>query len=208
MTFTHVQYPVGFLPKLRMKNINGKRHYVTPCGILPSITTVLSIQNQQGLIDWKNNVGPDVAKLVARNAAIRGNCTHKIIQDYLSNNDISIHQKKILPIGLFNIIKDEIDLINNIHAIETPLFSSQLGVAGRVDTIAEYHGVPSVIDFKTSTKPKKKDWIENYFLQETAYSLMWKERSNNEVEQIVTIIACETGEAQTFIEKPKNSFAS
>ena len=200
MEFTHV-VPPCHIPDLPEKIINGQRHYLTPCGPLPSMTTTLSILGQPGLEKWKQNVGEDVANIIARNAAIRGTQNHKIIEDYLSNRDISQYQKKVLAWGLFNLEKDTLDRIDKIQALEKTLYTCQLGVAGRTDAIAEFDGMPSIIDFKTSTRAKKEEWIQNYYLQETGYSLMWEERTSNEIQQIVTIIASEDGEIQVFIKK-------
>ena len=205
LNFTHINYPPKFLPEINMRYISGKRFYETPCGIFPSITTVLSCRHNSHLEKWRRSVGAGVADHIARSAAIRGNCTHKIIEDYLRNKEIVVHENKVLPMALFNILKNTIDRINNIHALETPMFNTKYGVAGRVDTIADFDGKLSIIDFKTSTKAKKKEWIENYFIQETAYSLMWEEQTNDKISQIVTIIASEDGEVHTFLEK-RNRF--
>jgi len=199
MTFTHIKNHHHSFTELREIKYNGMRLYVTPCGILPSMTTTLSIIPQPGIVNWQNNIGLDVAKYIVRQGALRGTRTHKIIQAYLMNEDLSQFQTHVLPYGLFEICKNVIDKIDNICALETSLYSSSLGVAGRVDTIAEFEGVLSTIDFKTSTKPKKEEWAENYFLQETGYSLMWQERTSVKIDQIVTIIACENGEVQTFV---------
>ena len=77
--------------------------------------------------------------------------------------------------GLFYQIKPYLDSIDNIHALEDPLSSSLLKMAGRVDCIAEYKGELAIIDFKTSSKTKREEWIDNYFAQETAYAIMFQE---------------------------------
>ena len=101
-------------------------------------------------------------------------------------------------------MKDSVDLIDNVRCTEMCLASEKIGVAGRVDCIAEYDGKLSIIDFKGSTRKKWASDIENYFLQATAYALMWQEISKEKVEQLVIIIGCETGDTQVFIEKPIN----
>ena len=78
------------------------------------------------------------------------------------------------------------------------MFSHYLGLAGRVDCIAEFDGELAVIDFKTSTKEKNEDHIEHYFVQETAYAAMFLERTGIEVKKIVTLIATEEGTIQIF----------
>lgn len=204
MKFNHVEYPEEMFPPLPMKYIGGKRHYQTPCGCFPSMTTVLSIRDERGLEAWKNQVGPEVAKFVAGQAAIRGNGTHKILEDYLKNNDISIYEKNLLQMALFKSAKPVFERINNIHLQELILYSSQFRIAGRPDIIADFDEKLSVIDFKTSRRKKKEEWIENYYLQETGYSIMWEERTSIPIEQIVTIISSEDGEVQTFVKKPSN----
>ena len=99
---------------------------------------------------------------------------------------------------MFQTAKSTLNKINNIHCLETFLYSHYLGLAGRVDCIAEYEGELAVIDFKTATKEKKEDYIENYFVQETAYAAMFLERSGIEVKKIVTLIATEEGSIQVF----------
>ena len=95
---------------------------------------------------------------------------------------------------LFKQAKAMYDRIDNIHFQEAPLYSHEFGIAGRVDCIAEFDGVLSIIDFKTSAKRKKKEWIESYFVQETGYVKMYEERSGLKIPQIVTAITCNTGD--------------
>ena len=90
------------------------------------------------------------------------------------------------------------DRIDNIHLLESPLYSDYLRVAGRVDCIAEFDGELAVIDFKTATREKKEEWIENYFVQETAYAVMYYERCGVKVDKIVTLIAIEDGATQVI----------
>ena len=102
---------------------------------------------------------------------------------------------------MFSSAKPHLDRINNIHCLETPLWSDYLGLAGRVDCIAEFDGELAVIDFKTSTKPKRESWIENYFVQETAYAAMFLERTGLEVKKIVTLVAVEKDNSIQIFEK-------
>jgi genome maintenance exonuclease 1 len=102
-------------------------------------------------------------------------------------------------------IKDVLDSrIGNIYAQEQKLFSAYLRVAGTVDCVAEFDNKLSIIDFKTSRKLKKKEYIENYFMQECAYAIMWEERTKMPITQLVTIIAVDNEEPQVFIEKRDN----
>ena len=194
------------LPEITATTTDGVRLYETPEGNkYPSITTVLSIRNKKGLHEWRKRVGYDVANYVARTAASRGTKVHHMCEDYLNNVHVSWpekwkeHEKHFLPYCLFNQLKEQaLCNINGIYAQEAGLYSDKYKVAGRVDCIAEFNGELAVIDFKTSTKEKKEDHIENYFVQETAYAAMFLERSGIEVKKIVTLIATEEGSIQVF----------
>ncbi len=200
--FDHVKLNVE-LPDITTESIKGKRFYVTPEGNkYPSITTVLSDRNKEGIIKWRESVGNDVANQVMRQAASRGTAVHTLIENYLNNEELS--KQDVLPVALFVTIKSELDNINNIRIQEGGLYSDKLGVAGRVDCIAEYKGKISVIDFKTSTKEKKEEWVENYFIQGSAYCEMYEERFLQPIEQVVILIVTEDGAVQTFIKDKRD----
>ena len=200
--FDHVKLN-GELPDITTESIKGKRFYVTPEGNkYPSITTVLSDRNKEGIVKWRESVGNDVANQVMRQAASRGTAVHTLIENYLNNEELS--KQDVLPVALFVTMKSELDNINNIRIQEGGLYSDKLGVAGRVDCIAEYKGKISVIDFKTSTKEKKEEWVENYFIQGSAYCEMYEERFLQPIEQVVILIVTEDGAVQTFIKDKKD----
>ena len=135
------------------------------------------------------------ANRILTRQATAGTSLHSIVEDYLNNElNLSKYKDKFLALMLFKQAKAMYDRIDNIHFQEAPLYSHEFGIAGRVDCIAEFDGVLSIIDFKTSSKEKKKEWIESYFVQETGYAKMYEERSGIEVKQIVTAITCNTGE--------------
>ena len=200
--FDHVKLNVE-LPDITTESIKGKRFYVTPEGNkYPSITTVLSDRNKEGIVKWRESVGNDVANQVMRQAASRGTAVHTLIENYLNNEELS--KQDVLPVALFVTIKSELDNINNIRIQEGGLYSDKLGVAGRVDCIAEYKGKISVIDFKNSTKEKKEEWVENYFIQGSAYCEMYEERFLQPIEQVVILIVTEDGAVQTFIKDKRD----
>lgn len=182
------------------------RKYKTPEGVdLPSITTVLSILSRDSIAAWRKRVGEEEANRISHKAASRGTKVHAIIEDYLNNKET--YRDEYLPdiIASFNDIKHILDTnIGDIYALEAPLYSNHLGVAGRVDCVADYGGKPSIIDFKTSRKKKKAEWVENYFMQEAAYAIMWEERTGIPIVQLVTIIAVDNSEPQVFIEHRDN----
>jgi len=200
--FTH-QPPINDLPLLKAKNVDGKRFYEDQetKKIYPSITSVLSIRQKEGLIKWRKSVGEEVANHVMIQAANRGTAVHNMVEDYLNNVDleqVDKYKKQFLPRMMFNVLKPELSKINNIRLQEAQMFSTDYTVAGRVDCIAEYDGVLSIIDFKTSTKEKNEDWIENYFIQGSAYAEMYKEHFGEEVTQVVILITTEEGTTQVF----------
>ena len=144
-TFDHVALSTK-LPEITTQTIKGKRFYVTPEGKkYPSITTVLSGRNNEGIVRWRESVGNDVANQIMRQAASRGTAVHNLVENYLNNEELS--KQDVLPTALFTLLKPELDNINNIRIQEGGLYSDYYGVAGRVDCIADYKGVLSVIDF-------------------------------------------------------------
>ena len=206
MIFTH-KPPINDLPPLKAKTSEVGRFYehLETKESYPSITTVLGAQSKQGILDWKKRVGEEVANHISRQAANRGTHVHNMVEDYLNNLDIDENEKykkQFLPRMMFNILKTELAKINNIRLQEAAMYSTDYTVAGRVDCIAEYDGVLSVIDFKTSTKEKSEDWIENYFIQGAAYSQMYKEHFGEEVTQVVILITTEQGTTQVFKKNP------
>ena len=201
--FDHVRLN-KLLPEITTENINGKRFYVTPEGNkYPSITTVLSGRNKDGIVRWRESVGNDVANQIMRSAAKRGTAVHNLVENYLNNEELS--KQDVLPVALFTLLKPELDNINNIRIQEGGLYSDKYGVAGRVDCVAEYKGKISVIDFKTSTKEKKEEWVENYFIQGAAYCEMYEERFDQPIDRVVILIVTEDGAVQTF-SKDKNDY--
>ena len=208
--FTHK--PVE-IPELSTKNVNRKRFYLTPEGKLyPSITTVLQRRKMEGLMEWRKKVGDDVANYIARTAAHRGTKVHHMCEDFLNNMESDYpekwaeHKKNFLPYVLFSQIKPVLmQKVNNIFAQECGLYSDKYKVAGRVDCIGEYNGVPSIIDFKTSTKERTDDWNESYYIQASAYAEMFEERTGIEINQIVILVVTEDGIVQEFI-KTKHDY--
>jgi genome maintenance exonuclease 1 len=198
--FNYVGTPVE-LVELEAEMIDGTRYYTIPNGNkYPSITSVLSLQSKEGIERWKRRIGKKEAEKQSYRAATRGTAMHSIIENYLQNNynptEFIAHP---LAQMLFGICKPVLSRINNIHMQEAPLYSDVLKIAGRVDCIAEFDGVLSIIDFKTSKKEKEERYILNYFVQESAYAAMYYERTGVAVKQLVTIIAGEDGGCQVFV---------
>ena len=190
------------LPPINATTTDGVRLYVTPEGNkYPSITTILSVRNKSGLVEWRKRVGDKVANHVMHKAAARGTSVHHMCEDYLNNENIDHHQKNFLPWCLFTQLQKVLTNIDNIHAQEAGLYSDKYKVAGRVDCIAEYNGVLSIIDFKTSTKERNDEWNENYYIQCSAYAEMYGERTGTEIDQIVILCVTEDGTVQEFVKE-------
>ena len=205
-TFNHVSVA---LPPLETKTVNKKRFYITPEGEeYPSITTVLSSRDKKGLTEWRKRVGDEVANYVSGKAAARGTKVHHMCEDYLNNMSTKFpskwkkHKKDFLPYCLFTQLQEKVlQNIDDIYALEAGLYSDKYKVAGRVDCVSEYNGVPSVIDFKTSTKERKEDWNENYYIQGSAYAEMFQERTGIVIDQIVILVVTEDGTVQEFVKR-------
>jgi genome maintenance exonuclease 1 len=201
--FNHI--PVE-LTEMNAVTTDEGRKYHTPEGIdLPSITTVLSILSRDSIAKWRKRVGEVEANKISTRAANRGTAVHTVCEKYLDND--ADYLDGVMPnnIETFQKIRPILDEnINNIHAQEAPLYSNYLGVAGRVDFVAEWQGKLSIIDFKTSRKYKKKQWCHNYFMQESAYAIMWEERTQLPITQLVTLIAVDDRDPIVYIEHRDN----
>lgn len=184
------------IPRLDKVTVDGKRYYVTPTGEkYTSVTTFLGSFESKELTEWRNSVGEEKAKQISKRATTRGSAVHLLAEKYLNNIPVSLRDETN-PIvkSLFAKLTKELDKVDNIYCIETPLFSNKLKLAGTVDCIAEYNGKLSIIDFKTSSRLKKKAQIENYFLQGCAYGIMFEELTGIKVDQICIIITIEAAE--------------
>jgi len=197
--FKFIKVDENKLPKTVGKNIDGVRFYEIDGTSYPSVTSVLSLLKGDSLKEWRAKVGDQVANWEMVRAARRGKAMHTIVEQYIKSQTTSI--RDVLPLGLFKLIRPYVDQIDNIRLLEAIMYSKKLKIAGQVDCVAEYNGKLSVIDFKSANKTREEGWIENYFLQTTAYSMMYEEIFGEKIEQIVVIIACEDGVAQTFIKK-------
>lgn len=177
------------LPDLVSKtHEDGKRYYTTPEGIkLPSVTTVVGAQKKESIMEWRRRVGEETANKISRQATQRGTNVHTLCERYLNNDPLG----QIMPdaLEMFVSLKPLLNRINNIHYQEQALWSHQLGMAGRVDCIAEFGGVLSVIDFKTSKKIKTVDQVEDYWWQTTAYALMYEELVGEPIHNLVVLMA-------------------
>ena len=194
--FQHIHHDI---PKLVRVDSETGRVYQTPSGrAYPSVTSVLGMLGKKEIMEWRARVGEEEANRVSARAARRGTAIHSLCEDYLLNKEV-----KAGPFDLetFLSISPYLDKINNIHCLETQLYSDYLQVAGTVDCIAEYEGKMSIIDFKTSKRVKTRDDIHGYFMQTAAYAVMFEERTGIPVGRLVIIMAVDDEQPLIFNEK-------
>ena len=195
--FIHYNYN---LPKLERVTLpDGKRTYQTPSGkSYPSITTVTGLLSKQAIMEWRDKVGHEEATKITTRASKRGTSLHSLCEKYLSNEDVA---PTYMEKEMWGTVVPELHNINNIRCLETGLYSDHLEVAGTVDCIAEYKGKLAVIDFKTSRKVKKREWISNYFMQCAAYSVAFEELTGIPVPNLVVIMGVDDNPVHVFEEK-------
>jgi len=204
--FTHLNKLGDF--ELEANTIDGVRYYTLPSGKkAPSITSITSFYNRQTFINWRKRVGEEEANKITKVATTRGTKFHDLVEKYLSNEDVS-SLKDVLPSTKARWIaaRESLNKIDNIHALEKPLYSEYFGIAGRVDCIAEYEGELAVIDFKTSKKIKPEKWLQNYFVQETAYACMYYEMTGISVKKIVTLMVADNGDVKVYEKTNKSDY--
>ena len=195
-TFQHIQHDIDQL--VRVDSSSG-RVYQTPSGkTYPSVTSVLGLLGKAEILAWRARVGEEEANKVSARAARRGTAIHSLCEDYLLNKDVNPGP---FDLETFRSISPILDRINNIHCLETQLYSDYLQVAGTVDCIAEFDGKLSIIDFKTSKRLKTRDDIHGYFMQTAAYAVMFEERTSIPVGRLVIIMSVDDDSPLLFQEK-------
>ena len=202
MIFNHVKLPeLDF--ELEAKTTEKGRVYYTPSGkAYPSVTTVLGSLSKEGIEAWRKKIGEEEANKISGRASRRGEALHLACEKYLLNEmDFKMKQQMMPNIKeLFLQLKPYLDKhIGDVYSIEQPLYSDDLKIAGRVDCIANWDDEPAVIDFKTSTKEKLEQYIQNYFQQCTCYAVMFEELTGRPIDKIVVVIAVEDGQPQVFV---------
>lgn len=189
------------IENLKTEEIDGKRFYVAPDGNrYPSVTTITGWKKRAFFAEWRKK-NPEESRRVLS----RGTSFHYIVEDYLMNDAEKVEKKKNdkpADYYIFAQLKNELNKINNIKALEASLWSGKLQMAGRVDCIAEYDGVLSVIDFKTSKAIKEEKDIQEYFMQATAYAIMFQERTGIQIKNIVILMTCEDGSTMVYQKNP------
>ena len=202
--FKHEKIDLGYEDMDANTTPDGRKYSAPNGRKYPSITTVLSILSEDAIREWRARVGEEEANRVSHRASTRGTAVHEVLERYVDNEEDYYKDCNLVVKSNFMEVKDILDKnLTTVYAQEAPLYSEHLGVAGRVDCVGIWNGKPSIIDYKTSAKPKKKSYCENYFIQETAYAIMWEERTGMPITQLVTLIAGDQG-AQVFIEHRDN----
>ena len=198
-TFEHEPIDLGY-DKLERVTADTGRVYTDPDNNpYPSVTTVLSILSEDGIAAWRARVGEEEANRISTQASNRGTKVHEVIESYVANEFNNAYMPNVMQ--MFYDIKPIIDMsLTKVYALEAPLYSKHLGIAGTVDCIGVWNGKNSVIDWKTSKKLKKKEWISGYFMQCAAYAIMWEERTGMPITQLVTAVAVDNEQPQIFIE--------
>ena len=165
------------LPKIEIERteIEGKRHYITPDGTFPSVTTVIGDYYDKTFLDsWKKRIGEVEAERISNSAALAGTKLHNVLEKFLLNEDYSsCHSIDKLR---FESVKRKIkDHIKVVYGSEYFLYSKRLGTAGASDGAVKWDNDYAIIDLKTTKTYKSEEYIENYFVQAAAYGIMLNE---------------------------------
>lgn len=203
MTFQHVKHD---FPSIIREEYDGSRLYLTPDGKrYPSVTTVIADHNKEAIDKWRKKVGVEKANSISRIASNRGDDVHEALEALLLNKPVPSlfpHAKAVFV----NMKQELVRRVSEVHGLEQPLFSHKLRLAGTTDCIARYDDKLSIVDFKTSLRLKKKEWVHGYFMQLVAYSYMFEEMTGLEIEQGIVLIGVDgCNFAQTF-KLPKHEY--
>ena len=188
------------------ETVDGKRHYCLPDGSkVPSVTTILDktkpLEKKIALANWKKRVGEAKAQEIVTEAAGRGTRMHKYLEDYVNNdvlsdagtNPFSQQSRRmaetIVARGLCN--------VSEFWGTEVPLYYSGL-YAGTTDCLGVWCEKPAILDFKQTNKPKKREWIDDYFLQLAAYSLAHNNTHGTDIRTGVILMCSADNEYQEF----------
>lgn len=194
--FQHIHHDLVTLP--RIDTPNG-RFYQTPSGeAYPSVTTITGQLGKEAILAWRKKVGDAEANRISSRAAQRGTRIHKLCEDFLNNKDVDAG---FFDAPIWADMRPLLTDITEVHALEKPLYSHHLKVAGTVDCVAKYRGKMSIVDFKTSKRLKTKEDISNYFMQCAAYAVAFEERTGIAVSQLVILMGVDDEAPLVFIEK-------
>jgi genome maintenance exonuclease 1 len=190
--------------ELSRKMVDGKRLYDTESGPLPSVTTILDKtkprEKREALANWKKRVGTVEAQRITTEAANVGTVMHNILEYWVKNEEYDpgnniVHQqaKQMAEVVKQNVEAD----LNEVWGSEVALYYPGL-YAGTTDLVGVYKGKPTIMDFKQTNKPKKREWIEDYFLQGSAYGMAHNELYGTEIENIAIFMCSRNCDWQLF----------
>ena len=195
-------------PTLERVELEIGRHYLdSNQKPVPSVTTVLSgtSKSKNGLIQWRNRVGEEEAERVIKQSTDIGTAVHEAIENYLNgnswNNFEETHDQLLAQKISKKFINHGLNGITEIWGLEVGLILDNL-YAGTADCVGLYQGIPTLIDFKTAKKIKKREWIEDYFLQGCAYANAHNVMFNTNIEQIVILMVDRDSMFEEFIVRP------
>jgi genome maintenance exonuclease 1 len=191
---------------LKRKSVDGRRMYSTPDGLaVPSVTTILDKtkpeQAKKALREWKKRVGETKAAEITKEAAGRGTRMHAWLEQYVKedridepgSNPYSQQSHKMANI----IVEQGLDKMEECWGTEVPLYFPQV-YAGTTDCLGVYNGKPAIIDFKQTNKPKKTEWIGDYFMQLCAYAAAHNEVHGTDIQQGVILMCSKDYQYQTW----------
>ena len=198
--FTQCEDYRSLFPELSRLMEGDVRYYKVDGDLsYPSVTSVISFQTRQKFAEWRARVGEEEANKRTKHATTRGTKLHRVFEVYLQNGDYESLDEYQVPLiqMMFKAAKNQLDArLNNIHQQETPMISHKLCLAGTVDLICEVDGELSIVDFKTSAKEKPEEWLEDYFVQLSAYWAMFSEKTGVVPKKLVVFLVGENGDVQ------------
>lgn len=186
-----------YKPLERVDSPTGRKYIVGQSRPLPSVTTILSkTKDMTFLNEWKARVGQQEATRIVTEASSIGNGMHNLLEKYILGQEM---KGQVMAVTLANlIIKKGLCKVNEVWGTEVGLYSNDL-YAGTTDLVGVHEGIPSIMDFKNSLKTKKKEWIEDYFMQLAAYALAHNEMFGTDINRGVIMMATREGKYQEFI---------
>jgi len=205
MKFIHEKIDMGYDTLDRVDHKDGRRYLTKEGNAYPSVTTVLSLVNEEKIAAWRKRVGEAEADRIGNRAATRGTQVHALLEKYVNNEENCTEGYLPHVVQSLENLKPLLDKhITKVYGTEIPLYSDHLRLAGTCDAIVEWDGKPTIVDFKTSRRPKKKKDISSYFMQLAAYAVMWEERTGMpvnltrivmDVDNFHPVMYCETRDA-------------
>ena len=198
--FTHRNDYEGLFVEIPRLMEDSTRYYkVSDKIIYPSVTSVISFISRKKFADWRARVGEEAANKKTKHATTRGTKLHKVLEVYIDNGDyqsLDEYQSPLIQL-MFKAAKSQLDSrLNTIYQQETNMSSDRLCLAGTVDLICEVDGELSIVDFKTSEKEKPEEWLEDYFVQLSAYWAMFSEKTGVVPKKLVVFLVAENGDVQ------------